>query len=184
MNTRDFVAAQGITSTAVLTDKNPNMTDPIKGGSHWIVTLTNKAGRTMAVPFSQGAAHRRWRESGRPTLVSVGTVGVVAPTDIRQKYPPVKGDFERESVDLAEYRKSCTEPTPPDCASVLDCLASDAASYDQSRDFDEWASDFGYDTDSRKAEKTYRVCGEQSKELRHFLGDAEYRALLGDVERL
>src|SRR5947207_663766 len=43
------------------------------------------------------------------------------------------------------------EPTAED---VLDCLASDATGVQNSRDdFDEWCSEYGYDTDSRKAER-------------------------------
>ena len=75
------------------------------------------------------------------------------------------------------------KPTPPELDSVLDCLAGDASGYDNSRDFEDWCSEYGYDTDSRKAEKTYRAIGEQAKKLRHLLGEDGYRELL-DAERL
>ncbi len=114
---------------------------------------------------------------------NIGNIGEVAPHDIRTKYAPTKGYHEKESVDLHEYRQHCTEPTPPDLASVLDCLASDSSSFDNARDFDDWASEYGLDTDSRKAERTYRVTGDQSKRLRHFLGEELYRDLLWHTER-
>ena len=75
------------------------------------------------------------------------------------------------------------EPTPPELDRVLDCLASDASGYDNSRDFEDWCSEYGYDTDRRKAEKCYRDCGEQAKHLRHLLGEDSYRELL-EAERL
>jgi hypothetical protein len=53
---------------------------------------------------------------------------------------------------------------------VLEALLSDAsvAGYDQ---FEEWAADLGYDPDSRKAEKVYQACVEQTAQLRQLLGD-------------
>jgi hypothetical protein len=38
----------------------------------------------------------------------------------------------------------------PRAEDVLDCLASDAAGFENARSFEEWASEYGYDTDSRR----------------------------------
>lgn len=59
----------------------------------------------------------------------------------------------------------------PDAASVLDCLLSDSSSVDNARGFEDWCRDFGYDTDSRRAERTYKACERQAEKLRKFLGD-------------
>jgi hypothetical protein len=72
----------------------------------------------------------------------------------------------------------------PEAAEILDCLASDAVSVENSRGFEDWASDLGYDPDSRKAEKTYLACVKSSERLRKFLGGYEYRDLLWNTERL
>jgi hypothetical protein len=73
------------------------------------------------------------------------------------------------------------EPTVED---VLDCLASDAAGLENSRSFEEWASEYGYDTDSRKAERTYKAVERQSKKLRALVADdATFQALLFETER-
>jgi hypothetical protein len=71
----------------------------------------------------------------------------------------------------------------PDAASVLYCLASDAAGYENARNFEDWASEYGYDTDSRKAERIYKVVERQTKKLKNFLGD-KYEELLWETERL
>lgn len=71
----------------------------------------------------------------------------------------------------------------PTLAGVLDCLASDASTLENARDFEDWCSDFGYDTDSRKAEATWRAIMEQSTQLRKLLGYAAYSELLNEVER-
>lgn len=58
------------------------------------------------------------------------------------------------------------EPTAED---VLDCLFSDASSADES--FEEWCGCYGYDTDSRKAELTYKAVQKQTAGLRRLLGE-------------
>ena len=60
----------------------------------------------------------------------------------------------------------CREPTAED---VLQSLLSDASSADES--FEDWCGEYGYDTDSRKAERTYDQVREHTAKLRAFLGD-------------
>lgn len=57
----------------------------------------------------------------------------------------------------------------PDAEGVLDCLLSDCSALDQS--FEDWCGDFGYDTDSRKAEATYKACADLGKKVKRLLGD-------------
>jgi hypothetical protein len=72
----------------------------------------------------------------------------------------------------------------PEAEDVLDCLASDSASVDNARGFEDWASDFGYDTDSRTAEKTFKACEHAATRLSNFLGSGLYAQLLWNTERL
>lgn len=60
------------------------------------------------------------------------------------------------------------EPTIGD---LLSSLALDASSVIDGQSFEEWAGDFGYDTDSRKAERTYRACKAQAEKLEGLLGE-------------
>lgn len=57
----------------------------------------------------------------------------------------------------------------PDAAGVLDCLISDT--YAGEQDFDEFCAEYGYDTDSRKAEATWHACRREGHKVRRFLGD-------------
>jgi hypothetical protein len=59
---------------------------------------------------------------------------------------------------------------PPDLADVLGGLAKDSRGCDQ--DFETWAWEFAYDTNSRKAEQTYRSRRKKRTQLKSFLGDA------------
>jgi hypothetical protein len=71
----------------------------------------------------------------------------------------------------------------PKLADVLDCLSSDASGLESSRGFEDWCSDYGYDTDSRKAEKIYKSVEHQAKRLKNFLGDSLYNQFLWHTER-
>ena len=59
----------------------------------------------------------------------------------------------------------------PTVEAVMESLASDAATLDNAQDFEEWASELGYDPDSRKAEKIYNAVVEQTDALKSLLGD-------------
>jgi hypothetical protein len=72
------------------------------------------------------------------------------------------------------------EPTLID---VLDCLASDAAGVENGVSFEDWCADYGYDTDSRKAERIYKACEREAEKLRNLLGDNLYQELLWNVKR-
>lgn len=67
----------------------------------------------------------------------------------------------------------------PVAASVLHCLCSDADAENHDT-FEEWASEFGYDPDSRSAEKTYHLCLENARKLRRALGPV----LMGKIAEL
>ena len=72
----------------------------------------------------------------------------------------------------------------PKADSVLDCLASDAASVENARSFEDWCGDLGYDSDSRKAEKIFKTVTHQAKRLKNLLGDAAFNTLLWNTERM
>lgn len=77
----------------------------------------------------------------------------------------------------------------PEAGDVLDCIASDCRGLEQDatgafRPFEQWASEYGYDPDSRAAERTYHIIIEQSARLVLFLGRDLYNVLLNDVEPL
>lgn len=71
------------------------------------------------------------------------------------------------------------DPTTED---VLNCLLADANGMDYQVGFEDWCRDYGYDTDSRTAEKTYKAIVHQSKRLGQFLGDKLQEAL--NTERM
>ena len=118
----------------------------------------------------------------------------IARDNVRAEYvmtgPPNEDSFDANwyRVTLKRGRRTLTVPfgmgygltSDPDAEGVLECLLSDASSADE--DFDSWAADYGYDTDSRKAERTYKQVQAQTAKLRRFLGDA-FDAYMYETER-
>lgn len=74
---------------------------------------------------------------------------------------------------------------PPEIAMVLDALASDVATYENTKDFNEWLYEYGYEEeDEKKATKTYRNIVRQAKSLLRLLGEEGYENLLWNTETL
>lgn len=82
------------------------------------------------------------------------------------------------------FSQGSAHKNAPTTADVLDCLASDASGYENARSFKEWANEYGYSDDSRKAERTYKVVKTNSIKLKSLLGGSAYETLLWKVERL
>jgi hypothetical protein len=65
----------------------------------------------------------------------------------------------------------------PSLESVCHSLLSDGAAFFDGQRFEDWASDLGYDPDSRKAEATFRACDEIGRALSRHLSRDELDGL-------
>jgi hypothetical protein len=70
----------------------------------------------------------------------------------------------RMTVPFSQGPAICAEPTAAD---VLGCLLTDSNGAEQT--FEDWCAEYGYDTDSRKAERTWRAVVRQSAKLQRLL---------------
>jgi hypothetical protein len=75
-------------------------------------------------------------------------------------------------ADLEKY----VVPTPPSLTTALQMLQNDARSGEHLL-FEDFASEFGYDQDSRAAEKIWRACQEIRGRLQKFFG-ADFDAFI------
>lgn len=66
--------------------------------------------------------------------------------------------------------RSGNKKIEPDLESVLYSLIMDGDALDY-RGFEDWAENFGYDPDSREAEKTYKACMDIALQMRNGLGE-------------
>ena len=89
---------------------------------------------------------------------------------------------EGPTMMTVPYSMGKAHKNGPTAADVLSSLALDAQSVHGGRDFEDWAHEYGYDPDSRKAERTYQAACRQTQELRRFLGECAYGELLFEVE--
>lgn len=92
--------------------------------------------------------------------------------------PNAKVKPEYMQAKLGLYQELATRqklaPTLPD---VMYSLLFDGSAFFDGESFDSWCSNFGYDTDSRKAEATWKACVETGMALRRSLSAEEVREL-------
>lgn len=85
------------------------------------------------------------------------------------------------SLAFDDYKKTYVRPVPPCAASVLCSVIPDGLAA-SSLSFDDWCSDFGYDSDSIKALSMYRACCEDGKKLRRLFTDEQISRLSDILE--
>jgi hypothetical protein len=142
----------------------------IKNGKHfeddkdsrdiYKITLT-RGNRVFSFNFGQSLQNsgRYWKYGSYTTGVSNGYF-----SKRRNKIVAEAGDYGAWDIN-----KNFAEPTPYD---VLACLTK----YDVGS-FENFCSDFGYDTDSRKAEKTYKAVLNEYKNVCALWNEQELEAL-------
>ena len=90
-------------------------------------------------------------------------------------------------LNNAHFVKNClhlVQPKElPKLEDVLYCLFLDASGYDNLLQFEEWAEEYGYDTDSRKAEEIYNNCNTNARKLHKALGN-KYNEVKEYIESL
>jgi hypothetical protein len=77
--------------------------------------------------------------------------------------------YKRRQMTIS-YSMGPAHSSEPKTADVLGCLVSDANGYIGGRDFEDWCQEYGYDTDSRKAERTWNAVQKQTRQLERLLG--------------
>lgn len=170
----DKTALYGLTMEAIQiparTDANE---DWHKGATHWHVTLRSDTGQ-MTVQYSMGSAHRRFVT--KPRFGSGWTPGANSDPARGARVPQGYGRTVHEAHLLAE----CTEPIPPTLRDVLSCLRSDAQTVEHGQTFEEWCEDLGYDTDSRRAHRSYGECIQSRHRLMSMIGIGRWDAFMSD----
>lgn len=173
---REFILdAMGVTLDAVFVpfsqsrnkgEKNPSL--------NWRVTLKKDGREVIATDYMQGSGHCPAYSS--PTLFASGkrdeyTTQKRIAAECETGRTTSRGDHRTSSFDASGKKIA-----PPSVVNVLYSLMQDGRAID-SRDFADWCADYGYDTDSRKAEETYRACLDIGLKLRGTFGEKTMREL-------
>ncbi len=142
---------------------------------NWRVTLrkddglTTKAGgrgfEILTTDYSAGCGHCPSYKQGKQTVADAEVVRFECETG--------RHGFFAGAGPVARPGKP---PILPALAGVLASLVLDAEVIDHGT-FEEWAESMGYETDSRKAEATYKACLEIGLKLRNALGEDGLRRL-------
>jgi hypothetical protein len=126
---------------------------------NWKVTLLVNGRPIITTDYMAGSGHCPSYKQGKQTWEDRNAI-----------------KFECENGKRARLMRSTDhiiggEKINPKFADVLHSLVSDAGAIDHAS-FEDWASEYGYDTDSRKGEAIYRTCLEFGLKLRNALGEA------------
>lgn len=85
---------------------------------------------------------------------------------------------EYVSIKASLYQKMASkQKLTPQLDGVIHSLVSDGAAFFDAESFEDWCSNFGYDTDSRKAFETYNECVEAGRKLRQAFKAEEIEQL-------
>lgn len=107
--------------------------------------------------YSQGTGHLKTPPRFDPRSVD-GAMAIRAACET--------GKGRRHPASLV----ASVQAVPPTVVDILSSLLLDASAIDEGS-FEDWAASFGYDPDSRKAEKIWKACVETGLKLRSELGD-------------
>jgi len=159
---REYVDSLGLTYTATFQPR-PQPRETVKHPQlHWLITLTNGK-QSAQFPYSQGMGHIKGYHQSHKTAYDKRQAEVCyrLTCETGKLYrPSISGDFPAWATG--------TQPAP-DLLDVLYCLVMDA-SVRHTATYEEWASNYGYDEDSRKGEAIYRACQKQTTDLLRVLG--------------
>ena len=181
-----FISDHGLTMTAEPVDANPNIPDADVNpkASHFTVTIKGRGGALMTFYSVGSGTVDSW--IGNPERKRVNHKGWFHGAGMFDSLRN-REDFRRNERTLwsDEFRQMMAPLYRPELTDVLDCLASDASTVEYVRNFEDWADELGYDSDSRHAEQIYNTIERQAKELRYILATREvYERLLFEVERM
>lgn len=172
------MSAVSITSRTDTHDVTPEDKKWLEGASHWRVTITNGKGKEYSVEYSMGSAHRVWKKGANRMVRSSSGYIECERQEVRDGERLTQKYTNPKTMHLVQMVKELSEPMPPTLDDVLDSLRMDAQGWDNADTFEDWCSEYGYNTDSRRAESVYKACSETSKRLRSLLGRDAYETLM------
>lgn len=128
--------------------------------SFWI-TFTNAKGKGFSTRYKLGVGHVKWTGKGLPERVQVFV-------NSRQKNPHVQFVDKLAEAQAAAYLAN-EQKVRPEAFEVLACVCAESHEA-RENSFEDWAENFGWNTDSRKAERMHRQLSDQWHTLAALIG--------------
>jgi hypothetical protein len=175
---QEEIEALGIKFSAVRIPARPD-SDGFKDACHAHCTLVFKSGRVLSSDYSAGK------------VAALSHIKTVSQAIAAYRKSPQSRDYRNgsgEDIEQAWLTRSRYGGSPlwqerildgirgswlPSLLDVFAALCRDATE----ESFDDFCSSFGYDTDSRKAEKMWTTCRETSRFLNQELGRGKFESL-------
>lgn len=136
--------------------------------------------RYRAKPYPSGSNYRSETPAERLAGYRAALCAAECESGFAMRYSQWgRGSFE--TIGGRPGSSAKLAPIKPDSCDVMASLVLDSSVLD-SAGFEDWAAEFGYDTDSRSAEAIYRACLEHALALRAAIGDSGLEALKTALE--
>jgi hypothetical protein len=118
----------------------------------YTVRLTHNDKEILVTPYRMGVGHVDIKKPVRSWMFKPDEEALLYTW---QKKPHAEFKDKQLHAEVA-CKLAQAQKVTPSLADVLYSLLMDATAYGQT--FEDWCCEFGYDTDSRRAEKTFRTC--------------------------
>ncbi len=132
---------------------------------NWLVTLKRNGRKILSTDYMSGSGHCPSYRQNDNSIDHALQVKTECETGFKSGYVSFTG------VVVSDKKK----PILPDIKDVLYSLLMDSDALDY--EFSEWASNFGYEEDSRKAEKIYNECVNLGLQMQRALGQDKVQEL-------
>jgi|SRR5215831_1702594 len=180
-----YIAELGIAYTAAFVRQSASRNSGEKNKSlNWRVSLVRGKYR-LDTDYMQGIGHvpgynhfaappplhyeSRLLRADQERAAETGTYPV-GRTTLADKTSRVRPAIPRDYKSESRFGVKLVALPPPVLRDVLYSLVRDSQSVLDAPCFEEWASELGYDTDSREAERTYQACARISMDLMRLIG--------------
>lgn len=145
---------------------------------NWTITLQRDGRDVLTFDYSAGVAHcPGYAVTDVPrSFQGHGVTRAKVLFRYRQELASAECEtgYPMQGYPFARIRNS--KPITPDPVDVVSSLVLDSTVLDYG-EFESWAADLGYDTDSRKAFADYHACLDIGLKLRAAIGDAGFERL-------
>ncbi len=128
------------------------------------ITLRFKDKTVISTQYKLGVGHVEWSKARPDSFAMQWSIDEQSLLYTLERHPrAVLKDKQAHANVAAKLARK--QGVKPGLADVMHSLLLDGEPFFNAQSFEDWADEFGYDKDSRKAEATYRECDATGRKL-------------------